>query len=75
MILPSVDLPEPDGPMMPRHSPGARLNDTPFSIKWPDPGTAHANVVDDESCPSACPARALTSATGVTADMTPLSRR
>ena len=32
MILPSVDLPEPDGPMMPRHSPGARWNDTPFSM-------------------------------------------
>src|SRR5437016_3944500 len=36
MIWPSIDLPEPDGPMMPRHSPGAIPNETPFSRKRPD---------------------------------------
>ena len=38
MIWPSIDLPEPDGPIMPRHSPGARLNETPFRNNSPEPG-------------------------------------
>ena len=74
MILPSVDLPEPDGPMMPRHSPGARLNDTSFSIQWSDPGAATPTLLTMR-LPFGLSARALTFATAVTADMTPLSRR
>src|ERR1700730_3535827 len=74
MILPSVDLPEPDGPMMPSHSPGARRNDTPFSIKWPDPGRAAPTLLTMR-LPFSLSERHLMFATGVTAAMMSLSRR
>src|SRR5207237_9137239 len=74
MMLASVGLPEPDGPMMARHSPGARQNDTPFSIKWSDPGRAAPTLLTTR-LPFGLSGRALMFATGMTADMMLLSRR
>ncbi len=74
MILPRADLPEPDGPMMPRHSPGARRNDTSLSIKWPDPGRT-APTLFTIRLPFGRSDRDFMLATGATAAMMPLSRR
>jgi len=56
-----------------RHSPGARPNDTPLSIKWLDPGRA-APTLSTRGSPSACP-EGFDVRNGVTAAMTPVERR
>ena len=75
MIRPSSDLPEPDGPMMPRHSPGARLNETPFSKKLPEHGTATPTLLTVRLPCGLSSKMSWVRATGVMAGKAPLSRR
>src|SRR5262245_59309200 len=79
MILKSVDLPQPDGPMMPTNSPGATDNETPSTAMTAPSGVSN-RLVMLSTARMAVPAAAsgpdgLTAVNAVATAMRPLSPR